>query len=79
MGSYLSGIEHADNLKSTCPILGGLSLPKVREMHGNFKSICDNFAIGLAEFEIIFLSNQQTFGMFDTDNNGKIFRNLILL
>jgi microtubule-associated protein-like 5 len=49
-----------------------LSLAKIRELHGGFKSICDNFAINLTEFESIFQSNQQVFQIFDTDKNGLI-------
>ena len=47
-----------------------LSLSKIRELHGGFKSICDNFAINLTEFENIFASNEATFAIWDTDNNG---------
>jgi hypothetical protein len=47
-----------------------LSLSKIRELHGGFKSICDNFAINLTEFETIFSSNESTFAIWDTDNNG---------
>lgn len=47
-----------------------LSLSKIRELHGGFKSICDNFAINLTEFETIFTSNESTFAIWDTDNNG---------
>jgi hypothetical protein len=56
MGSYLSGIASGNALKSNCPLLN-LSLAKIRELHGGFKSICDNFAINLTEFESVFLSN----------------------
>jgi len=48
-----------------------LSLAKIRELHGGFKAICDNFAMNLTEFETIFTSNEATFAMWDTDNNGK--------
>ena len=75
MGSYLSIMPSGNELKSTCPLIN-LSLAKIRELHGGFKSVCDNFAINLTEFETIFSSNQQTFQMFDTDTNGKNFRNL---
>jgi hypothetical protein len=49
------------------------SLAKIRELHGGYKSICDNFAINLTEFEHIFSSNEgneATFKIWDTDNNG---------
>jgi hypothetical protein len=52
-----------------------LSLSKIRELHGGFKSICDNFAINLTEFETIFSSNESTFAIWDTDNNGKQGKN----
>ena len=45
-------------------------LAKIRELHGSFKSICDNFAVNLTEFESIFSSNEATFAIWDTDNNG---------
>ena len=54
MGSYLSSV--AGELKTNCK-LTGLSLAKIRELHGGFKSVCDNFAINLTEFESIFQSN----------------------
>jgi len=64
-------------------MLTNLSLPKIRELHGGFKSICDNFAINLTEFESIFSSNEETFAIFDDDNNGlidslEIFSGLII-
>lgn len=56
-----------------------LSLSKIRELHGGFKSICDNFAINLTEFETIFSSNESTFAIWDTDNNGNYPLKLISL
>jgi len=53
MGSYLSIMPSGNELKSNCPLLN-LSLAKIRELHGGFKSVCDNFAINLTEFETIF-------------------------
>lgn len=35
-----------------------LSLSKIKELHGSFKSVCDNFAINLTEYETIFNSNE---------------------
>lgn len=70
MGSYLSTMPSGNELKQSCPLIN-LSLAKIRELHGGFKSICDNFAINLTEFESIFQSDQNTFKMFDDDNNGK--------
>ena len=56
MGSYLASVASGNELKSHCPLIN-LSLAKIRELHGGFKSICDNFAINLTEFESIFQSN----------------------
>eukprot|EP01017_Pseudomicrothorax_dubius_P050429 TRINITY_DN9553_c0_g1_i3.p1 TRINITY_DN9553_c0_g1~~TRINITY_DN9553_c0_g1_i3.p1 ORF type:complete len:176 (+),score=34.45 TRINITY_DN9553_c0_g1_i3:69-596(+) len=46
-------------------------------------SVCDNFSIDLTEFEQIFGSNESTFVIWDTDNNGlidalELFSGLIL-
>ena len=76
MGSYISTVASGNELKSAFPMLN-LSLAKIRELHGGFKSICDNFAINLTEFETIFSSNQQVFRIFDTDRNGKFLPALI--
>ena len=58
------------DLKTSCTLIN-LSLAKIRELHGGFKSICDNFAVNLTEFETIFSASEQMFSIFDTDNNGK--------
>ena len=60
-----------------------MSLPKLREFHGSFKSICDTFSIDYTEFEQIFGSNESVFVIWDTDNNGlvdslELFSGLIL-
>lgn len=55
-----------------------MSLAKIRELHGSFKSICDNFAINLTEFENIFSHNEATFAIWDSDNNGKALAPCIL-
>jgi hypothetical protein len=48
-----------------------VSLSKIRELHGGFKSVCDNFSINLTEFEQIFNgANEATFALWDTDHNG---------
>ena len=70
MGSFLSQVKLISDLKTNCPLIN-LSLSKIRELHGGFKSICDNFAINLTEFENIFASNEATFAIWDSDNNGK--------
>lgn len=59
-----------DKLDTKCNMIK-LSLSKIRELHGSFKSICDTFAINLTEFETIFASDEKTFAIFDNDNNGK--------
>ena len=48
------------------------NLAKLKDYHGSFKSICDNFSIDLTEFEQIFDSNESSFVTWDTDNNGLI-------
>ena len=71
MGGYLDTMPSGSELTSKC-ILIKLSLARIRELHGGFKSVCDNFAINLTEFESIFSCDQQTFAIFDDDNNGLI-------
>ena len=77
MGSYLSSIPSDSELNTNCSLVG-LSIAKIRELHGGFKSVCDSFAINLTEFESIFQSNQATFSIFDTDSNGKYNHSLFL-
>jgi len=48
------------------------SLSKLREYHASFKSICDNFSVDLTEFEQIFSTNETSFAIWDTDDNGYI-------
>ena len=60
-----------------------VSLPKLREFHGSFKSVCDNFSIDESEFAHIFNCDYNVFKMWDTDENGlidalEIFSGLIL-
>ncbi len=60
-----------------------VSLAKLREYHGSFKSVCDIFSIDLTEFEQIFGANEDSFQIWDTDNNGlidalELFSGLIL-
>jgi hypothetical protein len=71
MGNFLNFVTTQGEVKTVCPLIN-LSLSKIRELHGGFKSICDNFAINLTEFETIFASNETTFAIWDTDNNGKL-------
>lgn len=53
MGNFLNFVGSQGEIKTVCPLIN-LSLSKIRELHGGFKSICDNFAINLTEFETIF-------------------------
>lgn len=60
-----------------------VSLAKLREYHGSFKSVCDIFSIDLTEFEQIFGTSEESFQIWDTDNNGlidalELFSGLIL-
>lgn len=70
MGNFLKQVKQQREIKPNSPLLA-LSLSKVRELHGCFKSVCDNFAINLTEYETIFSSNETAFSFWDTDNNGK--------
>jgi Ca2+-binding EF-hand superfamily protein len=59
-----------------------VSLSKLREYHGSFKSIADNYAIDLREFEQIF-GRGEGFDIWDDDRNGlidsmELFSGLIL-
>ena len=78
MGNFLTEVKAIQSangtgeLKTNCPLIN-LSLAKIRELHGGFKSICDNFAINLTEFENIFSSNEATFAIWDADNNGRFY------
>jgi len=70
MGNFLRIVGMQGDLKTTCTLINQ-SLAKIRELHGGFKSVCDNFAINLTEFETIFASSERIFSIWDTDNNGK--------
>jgi nucleoid-associated protein YejK len=70
MGSFLSFVEKQGEIKTVCPVIN-MSLSKIRQFHGTFKQICDQFAINLVEFENIFDETEQTFVIWDTDGNGK--------
>jgi microtubule-associated protein-like 5 len=72
MGNFLKHVGMQGDLKTVCTLIN-LSLAKIRELHGGFKSICDSFAINLTEFETIFASSEKMFALWDTDNNGKFF------
>jgi len=60
-----------------------VSLSKIRELHGAFKSMCDSFAMSFTEFQHIFGATEDTFRQFDTDANNiidsfEVFTGLIL-
>jgi hypothetical protein len=60
-----------------------VSLAKLREFFGSFKSVCDNFFIDLTEFEQIFGASESSFVVWDVDKNGlidalELFSGLIL-
>ena len=71
MGNFLNMLSNLREIKPVCPLIN-LSLSKIKELHGSFKSVCDSFAINLTEYETIFNSNEQAFSIWDTDNNGKL-------
>jgi hypothetical protein len=78
MGSYLSTIGSGVQIITEFALIG-LKLSKIRQFHGAYKSTCDNYAISLTEFESIFSSTLATFLIFDTENNGKSWRYVIIL
>ena len=73
MGNFIQFVNSLGDLRTICPLIN-LSLSKIRELHGGFKSVCDNFAINLTEFETIFTIGEPeaVFSIWDTDNNGLI-------
>ena len=71
MGTFLTTVRGISDLQQNCPLVK-LSLSKIRELHGAFKSVCENFAINLTEFETIFMSNEATFAIWDTAGIGLI-------
>ena len=82
MGSNLSQIDNNTHQKDNSPLLN-ITLAKLREFFGSFKSVCDNFSIDLIEFEQIFGANESSFVVWDVDKNGlidslELFSGLIL-
>ena len=60
-----------------------ITLSKLREFFGSFKSVCENLAIDLIEFEQIFGANESSFVVWDVEKNGlidalELFSGLIL-
>lgn len=49
-----------------------MSLSKLREYHGTFKSVCDVFSIDINEFDQIFGNTDDLFQIWDTDGNHLI-------
>ena len=83
MGSFFTKVQEVGTFRIKSPFKG-LSLSKIRELHGSFRSICDNFAINLNEFQKIFAQNERCFATYDTDENGlvdalELFSGLIIL
>ena len=73
MGSFLTYVGNLPARNSAMSDkLSNLSLSKIKELHGVFKSTCDSFAINLTDYEAIFKDNQQYFNVWDTDNNGML-------
>lgn len=64
-------VSNLREIKAVCPLIN-MSLSKIKELHGSFRSICDSFAINLTDYEQIFNSNEQAFAIWDTDNNGTV-------
>lgn len=71
MGNFLQQVSLQGDLKTSCTLIN-FSIAKIRELHGSFKALCDNFAMNLTEFESIFQANERMFLLWDTDNNGLI-------
>ncbi len=57
MGNFLTMVSNLREIKAVCPLIN-LSLSKIKELHGSFRSICDSFAINLTDYEQIFNSNE---------------------
>ncbi len=53
------------------PLLG-TSLSKLREYYSSYKSVCETFSIDLTEYDNIFSSNETSFKIYDTNDNGLI-------
>lgn len=78
MGNFLKHVNSLGEVPHSVTALTNLSLSKIKELHGSFKSVCDNFAMNLTEYEYIFGGNEAAFAIWDTDNNGKHNAGLIL-
>lgn len=76
MGNYFALLKEQPKPNSSIGLLQRIlylvSLSKIRELHGAFKSICEYFAISLTEYEQIFGMEDVSFNVWDTDHNGII-------
>lgn len=91
MGNNLELIrQNIDKIDHSCKLFN-LSLTKLREYHGTFKSVCENFSIDFQEFQEIFQSLNtkdsedfnKIFSLWDNNKNGlidalELFSGLIL-
>lgn len=82
MGNFLAQLEKEGKPKNSIP---ELSISKLRENHGSFKSICDTFAISSSEFNQIFTGpkEKQLWAIFDKEKSElidalELFSGLIL-
>jgi len=71
MGAILSQLKQYAKQRRLTPLLG-ISLSKLREYHGSFKSICDDFTLDLSDFEEIFGVDKESFAIWDTDGTELI-------
>ena len=71
MGNAINTIRDYSGKKDSSQLLN-ISLSKLREFFGSFKSVSENFSIDQTEFEQIFGTNESNFVIFDTDRNGLI-------
>lgn len=77
MGGNIARIAENEKQKQNCPLLDSnpssqVTITRLREFYGSFKSVCDNLSIDLTEFEQIFGANESSFIIWDTDENGLV-------
>lgn len=74
MGNYLRTFKEIPQPFAAAPLLQSkfhsVSLSKIRELHGMFKSVCESYALTYTEFEQIFAMGESSFQLWDTDKNG---------
>ena len=71
MGNNLNLIKENIANRANSPLFE-ISLSKLIEYHGAFKSICENFSIDYTEFNEIFNEPETIFNLWDNDDNGLI-------